>query len=508
MITNSTPKSMKTLNSTNWSLFILLSTILPLVAADQVFFGNLHSHTSFSDGVGTPEIAYAHARDVAHLDFLAITEHNHLPGATRIGSHPELYSGPSPTSLISTAGRFTEDNRFVAIYGQEFSSIDSGNHANVLEVGEVIQTNSVPNGEWDDLLNTWLPLHLDSMGQPAVMLLNHPATQGFPRNLEYGIDDFASLNEWRTALDRHAHLINIVNGPSHDDIKPAKPSESEFLRYLNLGLHVAPTADQDNHRANWGSAANTRTGVIAPSLTKSNILTALRNRHVYATEDRNLRIIATVNGKLMGTRFQGNQVPAPNSPLAIVVQINDVDEPSALYTIDVYSDEVGGTEEGDVVKPFNVQGNGTHVLDGVSYTNGNQYIFLRITQSDDDHVETDRAWLAPVWFEPNSGAALPGTPVITLQVNLFTERAAIANAGSGPINLKDWTLVSVQGDQRFRFTNDLTLQPGQSVVVTSGPNAIDSPPGLIRWSTSQKWSNSGDPGQLLNPNGVVVAESH
>jgi len=44
---------------------------------DNVFFGNLHSHTSFSDGSGTPAQAYKRARDVAKLDFLAITEHNH-----------------------------------------------------------------------------------------------------------------------------------------------------------------------------------------------------------------------------------------------------------------------------------------------------------------------------------------------------------------------------------------------------------------------------------------------
>ena len=48
--------------------------------------------------------------------------------------------------LTSEARRFTRDGRFVTLYGQEFSSIGSGNHANVLEVGEVTGTNVVPNG--------------------------------------------------------------------------------------------------------------------------------------------------------------------------------------------------------------------------------------------------------------------------------------------------------------------------------------------------------------------------
>ena len=50
---------------------------LKLHAEDLVFFGNLHSHTSYSDGTGTPSQAYKHARDAAKLEFLAITEHNH-----------------------------------------------------------------------------------------------------------------------------------------------------------------------------------------------------------------------------------------------------------------------------------------------------------------------------------------------------------------------------------------------------------------------------------------------
>ena len=56
----------------------------------NVFFGNLHSHTSYSDGSGTPTDAYLHARDVAGLDFLAITEHNHKNSTERYrhGSQP------------------------------------------------------------------------------------------------------------------------------------------------------------------------------------------------------------------------------------------------------------------------------------------------------------------------------------------------------------------------------------------------------------------------------------
>ena len=42
----------------------------------QLFFGQLHSHTNLSDGAGTIDDAYTHAREVAGVDFLAVTDHS------------------------------------------------------------------------------------------------------------------------------------------------------------------------------------------------------------------------------------------------------------------------------------------------------------------------------------------------------------------------------------------------------------------------------------------------
>ncbi len=40
------------------------------------YFGLLHSHTSYSDGMGTPDDAYKYAKKTG-LDFFALTDHNH-----------------------------------------------------------------------------------------------------------------------------------------------------------------------------------------------------------------------------------------------------------------------------------------------------------------------------------------------------------------------------------------------------------------------------------------------
>ena len=41
--------------------------------ARNLYFGQLHSHTNLSDGAGSIDDAYTHAREKAKVDFLAVT---------------------------------------------------------------------------------------------------------------------------------------------------------------------------------------------------------------------------------------------------------------------------------------------------------------------------------------------------------------------------------------------------------------------------------------------------
>jgi hypothetical protein len=68
------PKPMKRLSR---FVLLFLACAVSLAVQENVYFGTLHSRTSYSDGSGKPTQAYNHARDVAHVDLLAITEHNH-----------------------------------------------------------------------------------------------------------------------------------------------------------------------------------------------------------------------------------------------------------------------------------------------------------------------------------------------------------------------------------------------------------------------------------------------
>ena len=95
---------------------------------------------------------------------------------------------------------------------------------------------------------------------------------------------------------------------------------------------------------------------------------------------------------------------------------------------------------------------------------------------------------------------------VTLVVDLQADEARITNGGDAELNLRGWILVSVTGNQRFTLP-DVKLAPGGTVTVTSGPNARDDPPSHIQWTRRYIWNNDGDPGELYDASGKLVART-
>jgi len=469
----------------------------------RVFFGNLHSHTSYSDGSGTPEQAFLHARDIAHLDFLAITEHNHKSAESGAGERrdglliataPALYIGPQADGLIPAAGRFTEDGRFVALFGQEFNAISKGNHVNIFDIDQVIP---VPNDRFDQLV-TWLNAHPDRGGNPAVMQFNHPSLNS--TNKEYGADDFDSAAEWVAAIGRFASLIEVLNGPAMTKVaghRAAETMERDYLDYLNRGFHLAPTADQDNHYFTWGSATDARTAVIAPALTKRDVIDALRARHVYATEDPNLSLILEINGHLQGDVV--TTLPAVGSTLDIRLSVQDQDEPNGSYEVEVFSDDGPGGNRAASIATFALDGNTAPgqplQVSDVSFRGAGQYVFLKIHQVNEDG-EGDLAWTAPVWFEVGTG--LPAVPMIRIASLLPNplgdesqdEEVTLRNRGTASVNLATWVLRDAQG--RTWSLASLGSIPAGGVKT------------IRRGGQPMSLNNGGDTVSLVTPDGVVA----
>jgi hypothetical protein len=377
------------------------------------YFGNLHSHSSFSDGSGTPAEAYRHARDRGGLHFLAITEHNHAAAGPDSGDRADgqliATNNTLYPRLIQDANQINEDGRFVAIYGQEFSSISRGNHTNVFMANRVIRTE---NGRYDQVFtNQWISDH----GVQAIQL-NHawegkrrtnsrkflsPSDLGTAEDTNYGISLFNSFNAWRQAIDGRATLIEVINGPAlrnvdteHGETAFGDVEPEFYFTYLNMGLHLAPTGDQDNHYRTWGTINENRTVVLAPELTRTAILRAMQERRVYASEDMDLKVLFTVNGNIMGSirpRLQSG------AAAAIRVGISDTDEPNSRYRVDLYYDSGPGGPPAQIIDTRTVSNNSNVTINHMPINRGGYYfvVVTGLLGANKDYM----AWTAPVWFE-------------------------------------------------------------------------------------------------------------
>lgn len=297
-------------------------------------------------------------------------------------------------------------------------------------------------------------------------------------------------------------LIEVFNAPALRDGEHQRTEDrsSLYLRYLNLGFHLAPSVGQDNHYRNWGSSTDARVAVITPDFSRRGIIAALRKRHAYASEDRNLRVMFR-----SGTALQGDVVapPALGSDLPLTVQIVDDDEPTASYRIDVYKDIAGGKPASAGVETFEVTGNQVQplVLEGVPFTRDGEFVLLRITQfgqADDEHPIDDRVWTAPIWYEPpgtHQDEALPRLRIVQfvpdpVASDFVAEQITLRNAGTDTVSLMGWKVRDLAGNSR-----DLdalgALAPGQSGT-------------LVRNGQAMSLNNGGDEIELVAPGRAVT----
>jgi hypothetical protein len=169
----------------------------------KAYFGNLHAHTAVSDGVERPAVAYAYARDEGRLQFLCLSEHNHIltaAGLAEVLQAAQAATGPD----------------FVGLVGQEFSLLDPGNHVNVYDV--TVPVPKSMDNNYRGLYREWLPQYQAQHADAIVFCqFNHPESAA----KDYGIapaGGFANYegnwDQFRTEADPWVKLIAIINGPS------------------------------------------------------------------------------------------------------------------------------------------------------------------------------------------------------------------------------------------------------------------------------------------------------
>ena len=356
-------------------------------ATFQRYFGQLHSHTQYSDGAGSLDSALAYVKalpDNANVDFVAFTDHsNYFDKSGAANPEGALYD----MSLASAASQnlwneyknavatFNADNAgsMVAIAGFEMTWSGGPGHINTFNTpGIVSRNNTTLNNKTKDAgLQAYYKLLSQKEGANSISQFNHPGTT---------FGNFIDFGYWDAVVDTRMYMVEVGNGEGQIGAGGYYPSYEQYIMALDKGWHVAPTNNQDNHKGRWGNANDARDVILTDDFTEDGIYAALRARRMYATEDKNLELDYTVNGNMMGSIID---VP---EKLNFEISFNDPDRTDSIAKVELV------VNSGKVAYTWNSAADLAKGSVSVELAPEYTYYFVRVTEGDGDLAVT-----APVW---------------------------------------------------------------------------------------------------------------
>ena len=392
----------------------------------QAYYGNLHSHTSNSDGSGEPADAFTYARYTAGLDFLAVTDH--LEQIEEIIFISEEWSG-----CQDDANSATVNGTFVGIAGWEWGSPLHG-HVNVFNTGSLIT----------DAANLWYTTDLPAFYNwvlthpPAFAQFNHPGDgEGY---ILTNWNDFEYIDQ---ANDNAFRLI---------EFQTAQQAADFYENALMTGRHLSPVWNQDNHSADWGTKNDGRAGIWATSLTRQALFDAINAGRTFATMDKNAKIWIDLNGTAMGS-----QVPIQWS-MPFHVYLSDANNESWISIQLVTKNGLFmdlGPHTGNIDTTFNLN------------LTTDEWIFVRAIQADSNYL-----WSAPVYVTgtlsniPDKNEEVPFQLFPNPASGTFAVNTNDPNSVIEIFNMNG-TLVYTKEFQNIMHLNSGGLSPGVYLVKVS-----------------------------------------
>ena len=398
----------------------------------QLYFGQLHGHTQYSDGAGSLDSALSYIKnlpDSANVQFVAFTDHSNYFDPK---NDPNVEAALYDTSLVKdsdashswktykdTIAQFNKDNAgsMVAIGGFEMTWSGGPGHINTFNTpGIVSRNNKTLNNKTDDAgMKAYYALLSQTEGANSISQFNHPGTT---------FGNFKDFSYWNPVIDSRMYMVEVGNGEGQIGAGGYYPSYEQYIMALDKGWHLAPTNNQDNHQGKWGNANDARDVILTDNFTEEGIYDAIRALRMYATEDKNLELGYTVNGLMMGSSIK--TVPGK---LDIEVSVYDPDRTDSIAKVEVV---VNSGKVAHVWDDAAQLKNGTL---SVTLAPEYSYYFIRVTQKDGDLAVT-----APVWVGESlklgisnlvCGTATPVTDEeLTLTTTLFNSESAEATVTS------------------------------------------------------------------------------
>jgi hypothetical protein len=358
---------------------------VPPTGSYRHYYGNLHAHSGYSDGnqdagvsgASTPLQDYAYADASLHMDFLGISEHNHAQAGM---SRPNYALGLAQADQATTAD-------FVALYGMEWGVITGGGHVLVYGVNQLLGWEA---GNYDIFVprSDYRALFREVNRHPGAF-----ATLAHPQSGDY--NGLAS-SPFRPEADSAVVGTVLRSGPATSTntsyTNPSSTSyESTYATLLARGYHVGISLDHDNHNTTFGRTTAGRVVVLAPSLSKNDLLAALRQRRFYASDDWNADVTFTLANQPMGSIFT-----APASP-SMVVSIADADA-EGLLSFSLLRGVPGSGTLATVVATAPAGATALSYTDMGLATGNSAYYYAIIQQADGDRIVT-----SPIWYTRGIG---------------------------------------------------------------------------------------------------------
>ena len=418
-------------------------------ATFQRYFGQLHSHTQYSDGAGSLESALAYIKalpDSANVDFVAFTDHSNYfdksgaanpEGALYDMSQATEYSQETWKAYKDAVAAFNTENAgsMVAIAGFEMTWSGGPGHINTFNTpGIVSRNNTTLNNKTKDAgLQAYYKLLSQTEGVDSISQFNHPGTT---------FGNFIDFGYWDAVVDTRMYMVEVGNGEGQIGAGGYYPSYEQYIMALDKGWHVAPTNNQDNHKGRWGNANDARDVILTDDFSESGIYAALRARRMYATEDKNLELDYTVNGNMMGSIID---VP---EKLNFEISFNDPDRTDSIAKVELV------VNSGKVAYTWDSAADLTKGSVSVKLAPEYTYYFVRVTEADGDLAVT-----APVWVGESLKLGISkaecgtSTPVTDEELTITT---TFFNSEAKPATIKSITY-AIGGETIGTVTDPITL---------------------------------------------------
>ena len=279
-------------------------------AAENVYWGDIHNHTKACDGRGNYEQSYLFGRDVAGLDFCAVSNHDQNLREEQWEEYKKV------------TREFNDPGRFVTIPGYEWSgSFETGGDHNVyfLEDDPPIYRCRA-NFNYHNYNNyQGLEVQANHIEDLYLMLSKHYTGKNIIVIPHYG-GRRGNKNWHNPTLER---LIEVYSDHQR--------SEDWVQGYLAAGWKTGIMASSDNHNGRPGysltfthsakgfdfqdidwekeEVGTSLIAVYADDLNREKVFESMYDRHCYATSGDRILLDFKVNGARMGSEITSHTTP-------------------------------------------------------------------------------------------------------------------------------------------------------------------------------------------------------